>query len=40
MREFNCTEGAIISELMKTLKISEEKAKTRYDEYADSNVIS
>lgn len=32
MREFNCTEGAIISELMKTLKISEEKAKTCYDE--------
>ena len=40
MLEMNCSETDIISRLMKTFGLSEEEAKTRYDEYAASNVIS
>ena len=40
MLEMNCPETDIISRLMKTFGLSEEEAKTRYDEYAASNVIS
>ena len=40
MLEMNCSETDIISRLMKTFGLSEEEAKTRYDEYSASNVIS
>ena len=40
MLEMNCSETDIIAKLIKTFGISEEEAKTRYDEYAASNVIS
>lgn len=35
MLEMNCSETDIISRLMKTFGLSEEEAKTRYDEYAN-----
>ena len=38
MLEMNCSETDIISRLMKTFDLSEEEAKTRYDEYAGSHV--
>lgn len=40
MLEMNCSETDIIAKLIKTFGLSEEEAKTRYDEYAASNVIS
>ena len=38
MLEMNCSETDIISRLMKTFGLSEEEAKTLYDEYAGSHV--
>ena len=40
MLEMNCSESDIISRLMKTFGLSEEEAKTRYDEYAGSHVLA
>ena len=39
MLEMNCSETDIIAKLIKTFGLSEEEAKTRYDEYAARNVI-
>ena len=38
MLEMNCSENDIISRLVKTFGLSEEEAKTLYDEYAGSHV--
>ena len=40
MLEMNCPETDIISRLMKSFGLSEEEAKTRYDEYAGSHVLA
>ena len=38
MLGMNCSESDIISRLVKTFGLSEEEAKTLYDEYAGSHV--
>ena len=40
MLEMNCSENDIISRLVKTFGLSEEEAKTLYDEYAGSHVLA
>ena len=38
MLEMNCSESDIVSKLTKTFGLSEEEAKSRYDEYAGQTV--